>query len=441
MATIGYGESSAQQSNIPGNLGQGFGFYNGKGGKLSSGGLFASAARPLMPSGPAPDQAKRTKVLHLSMRGLEQIPRAVFTQLTGLVRLDLSFNNIVELSPDLGLLTLLEQLWVNDNPLVGLPPEIHLCKKLKEIDLCNTNITTVPREVGRLKYLMKVDLRGTPLKQKLVGFTEDTDGLMEYLRVKDARKTYKLELTDALNRGLYRETADTAEGKLLLTALVKAISLEFRDLEELRNLVRNSERLFPADLQKARYPQKAVAEVRRRFSELKKKNQMKKLSADLELKLRVIYYDRLELSEVEIYIRDIYDHMTQVEDVQFLIKYAPSLLPPNAEDIDGAEVKQAMLRLQDELTAARKAVEENLFQSLSSVYSDREPSQVRELMLGVAKLFQRERFCTKKEEEELKKLSADAPMLFPAEFQAANPEEIRKEFRRREKASAAAQYV
>ena len=51
--------------------------------------------------------------------------------MTYLVRLDLSYNNIVKLSPQIGSLVNLQQLWINDNPLREVPLEIANCQKLK----------------------------------------------------------------------------------------------------------------------------------------------------------------------------------------------------------------------------------------------------------------------------------------------------------------------
>ena len=44
--------------------------------------------------------------------------------MTNLIRLDLSFNNLVRLSPRIGELNKLQQLWLNDNPLREIPVEI-----------------------------------------------------------------------------------------------------------------------------------------------------------------------------------------------------------------------------------------------------------------------------------------------------------------------------
>jgi len=48
-----------------------------------------------------------------------------------LTRLDLSYNNIVKLSPKIGEMANLQQLWLNDNPLREIPIEISKCHKLK----------------------------------------------------------------------------------------------------------------------------------------------------------------------------------------------------------------------------------------------------------------------------------------------------------------------
>ena len=48
-------------------------------------------------------------------------------KMTNLVRLDLSYNNIVKLSPQISQLCNLQQLWLNDNPLREVPIEISEC--------------------------------------------------------------------------------------------------------------------------------------------------------------------------------------------------------------------------------------------------------------------------------------------------------------------------
>ena len=85
-----------------------------------------------------------------------------------LIRLDLSFNNIVKLSPLIGSLSNLQQLWLNDNPLREVPVELSNCHKMRELDLKNTFVITLPREMANMASLLVLNLDGCPTKQSLV---------------------------------------------------------------------------------------------------------------------------------------------------------------------------------------------------------------------------------------------------------------------------------
>ena len=96
--------------------------------------------------------AKRSNALHLNQMNIDVVMPDVSSitwidlywiicltifellqvfKLTNLVRLDLSFNNIVKLSPQIQQLQNLQQLWLNDNPLREVPLELSYCQKLK----------------------------------------------------------------------------------------------------------------------------------------------------------------------------------------------------------------------------------------------------------------------------------------------------------------------
>ena len=87
--------------------------------------------------------------------------------MVALIRLDLSFNNIVKLSPKIEELVNLQQLWLNDNPLREDPCEISNCCKLKELDLKNTFVITLPREMANMASLLVLNLDGCPTKERL----------------------------------------------------------------------------------------------------------------------------------------------------------------------------------------------------------------------------------------------------------------------------------
>ena len=74
------------------------------------------------------------------------------------------------------------------------------------------------------------------------------------------------------------------------------------------------------------------------------------MTGDLEIKLRQIYFDRIERSGVANMLDSIYKHVTLLEDMQFLIKYSTTVLPPSPSDDAGEVVWENILSLQNELT-------------------------------------------------------------------------------------------
>eukprot|EP00618_Florenciella_parvula_P018626 CAMPEP_0119464748 /NCGR_PEP_ID=MMETSP1344-20130328/204_1 /TAXON_ID=236787 /ORGANISM="Florenciella parvula, Strain CCMP2471" /LENGTH=423 /DNA_ID=CAMNT_0007496977 /DNA_START=52 /DNA_END=1324 /DNA_ORIENTATION=- len=360
---------------------------------------------------------------------------------------DLSYNKLVTLPPAIASLTALEQLWLNDNPLLEeLPSEIEFCKQLRVLDLRRTALSKLPREMGRLKKLIEIDLRETPFAAATGVGATDTDGLVESIARKDRRENHRLEMLEKVVNGVYREVADTREGQYLIPELVQAVCDEFTDLDELRNVVRNCDRLFPTELRQARNPRRAAKRLHDDFTALRRQNEKKKLSAELELKLRAIYYDVIEPESVEGIIKGIYqgdwavEKELELEDIHFLIKNAPRLFPDDPETITGPGIRSAVWALQQSLTDDREEVIAKVkLAIMSNLYPDREPADVEAVARAVGKLFERDAFATKKELEEMKKLAADASLHFPAEFQLAqeNPQAARMSFKRASAASAA----
>ena len=425
-------------------------------------------------SSPQYEQAKRSRILHLNDLGLESIPSPVFG-LSMVTRLDLSFNAIEVIPADIQLMVNLENFWVNGNPLKAVPPELQHCRKLKVLDLRDTLVSSIPREIGRLKNLFMLDLRGTPLCEELDPFRGDTEELLSFLDVKDKRRNLAIDMENNLLAAKYLETADMVEGKIIIKALVKAICAQFPVMVELKNCARNADRLFPdrysspVELRKifkseagdgqackrrkwaslaATIAEKEAAKVKKTYVKLTRENEMVKLSADMELKISAIYYDNHDPTEIEGWLSSIYAKFTpanyleegredcpDLEDIKFIIQHATTIFPSSPGDITGALIRKNMLDLQRKLTSDRESCVNGIFSSLSAIYSDREPSQVWSLSRSVASLFERDRFATEKELEDLKKISADAKTLFPAEFDAAKPKDIKSKFIIREKAA------
>jgi len=72
------------------------------------------------------------------------------------------------------------------------------------------------------------------------------------------------------------------------------------------------------------------------------------------MKLRNIYFDRVEPKAVTDMIADIYRHVDALQDIQFLVKYATQLLPAKPEEVNGPAVWSSIVDLQSKLTRKRE---------------------------------------------------------------------------------------
>lgn len=67
-----------------------------------------------------------------------------------------------------------------------------------------------------------------------------------------------------------------------------------------------------------------------------------------------MYFDRIERSEVTELLDSIYKNVHLLEDVQFLVQYAPQVLPPTVPEATGERIWANILALQGDLTNKRE---------------------------------------------------------------------------------------
>ncbi|OQR80437.1 hypothetical protein THRCLA_12080, partial [Thraustotheca clavata] len=221
----------------------------------------------------------------------------------------------------IGQLTSLEFLWLNDNPLQYIPSSIYKCSKLHVIDLNRTSLHDLPCEIGRMQHLIVLELNQVPLNAKLKNAAEPTKQLLDnepqavcksvlqYLHRKDIRRQQKHLLLEKLKDGPYRESADINDGIDRIERLMKRVLKEFPTQDDVQSLIRNLDRLFPPNLiQSSDNVDKTATTMREHHVQLKQDNQKKKLAAELELKIRNIYFDRIDpvLVEPMVHVRDRY---------------------------------------------------------------------------------------------------------------------------------------
>ena len=64
--------------------------------------------------------------------------------------------------------------------------------------------------------------------------------------------------------------------------------------------------------------------------------------------------------------------------------------------------------------------------AMSSLYPEQVPELLRERALEIAKMYQKERFATKKELNSMSQIMAEASNLFPPDFVSATPDYVAK---------------
>jgi hypothetical protein len=226
----------------------------------------------------------------------------VFT-LTNLVRLDLSFNNLVKVSAKIGSLKHLQQLWLNDNPLREVPLELAECHKLKELDLKNTFIITLPREMANMTSLLYLNLDGCPMKEALQKVYEG--GMVSIhsdLRRKEDRKIYKEKVFDTLTEWIY----PSIPKEEVFERLEQLFSnLKDCNTEMLKKLQRNCQMLFPV-----KFKDIDPMVIREKLFKLYEEGIAREDIAQIELRLKSHFLDE----SLEVIVRLATDIFNTVKD-------------------------------------------------------------------------------------------------------------------------------
>ncbi|KAF8356657.1 fli-1 [Pristionchus pacificus] len=137
------------------------------------------------------EYAKCAIVLNLSHNNIENIPNQVFSNLIDLLYVDLSFNKLDMLPPQIRRLTLVQELRLSNNPLHhfqlkqlpsmtalrvlhmrntnrtldNIPPTMDDLENLTDVDFAENNLPSVPDALYKLKSLRKLDLSANKISK------------------------------------------------------------------------------------------------------------------------------------------------------------------------------------------------------------------------------------------------------------------------------------
>jgi len=385
------------------------------------------------------DKSSSSHVLHLAHAGLIAFPTAlVFSPnyveyASRLVRLDVSFNNITSLPAELTKLVSLKELWVNSNPnLAGLPANMRALENLQCLDVRSTQIARLPPELVTLTKLFDVDWRDTPMEEAFLlehdVVVNDLPAAQEVWLDQFTRSNLELTLLEILRGTHFAKEADKPNMSNLITQLVQTLSNMYDDLVDFKLFVRSADNLLPekmADITPA-----SLLRVKDAFKAMQRDVHRQRLSADVEIRLRNIYFDRAERSRITEMLDGIYKNVKSLEDIQFLIKYAPTIMPADPASLTGELVWSNLLALQAELTAKREGAIATLKAVMMGLYPEQLPDDVLLQARCVAAAFALERFATKKELIQLAQLTGEASKILPPDFPSLDPAKAYDEWKR-----------
>jgi hypothetical protein len=375
-------------------------------------------------------KSEHSNYVHLSYRRLCTFPELIFTcpNINQLRRIDLGHNNITELPPAIYLLTDLRELWLQFNPIEEIPRDIEMCTRLEVLDLKGTRIKTLPPSVSTLRKLHELDWCETPFaevaKQKFKVSVHDLKGLKRTLSLIYARDNLEAQLIEYLLEHHFARETDDPENIPVIIGFAKKLSEAFDDNDEFKLFVRRAEKLVPEKL--SYINESTLPEAKKKFRALNEETQRNRLSADVEIKLRQVYFDQIERHQVDTLLHDIYKNILSLQDMEFFIKYIVQILPPSPGGVTGPVVWEAVLMLQEELTAKREGAIRNLSVAMLQMYPEQLPADILAKARTVAFAFQKDRFATKRELNTLSQIIAEVSRIFPPDYASVRPETIER---------------
>lgn len=376
-------------------------------------------------------RAEQCQMLMLSHMGLHSIPARILNEemiMSMIVRLDLSNNFLKELPTEIYACASLVELWLQNNPIDEIPLGISELRHLEVLDIAHTNVRSLPNELSTMEKLDEIDWFDTPLEVSLRAehniVTNELPVYMELLTSEYTRQKLEEQLLETLSGTKYMKEAGLPGMAQMINDLVFVLSDMYEQLEEFSLFVRRADSLLPESIKDC--TQKNLLKVKHSFEEMQRDTTRQRLSADVEIKLRAIYYDRAERSEIDEMLHGIYDNVKLLEDIQHLVAYAKDIMPDDPKAATGPVVWENLLQHQEMLTEKRDAVINTLCTAMTSLYPEQKPSDLNDKGKEVAAAFARTRFATKKELERLTQVSAEAGKLFPSAFPEIDPEAIRE---------------
>lgn len=135
--------------------------------------------------------------LDLTNRAWVNLDPVIWTMTLSLITLDISYNHLKEIPPQIGELVLLKELRASFNKIASIPPEIGKIRRLRKLILNSNRIRTIPNELGRLEQLEELILSENSIEE--LPHTIELMGNLRILRLGNNKlKTLPFEIAEII---------------------------------------------------------------------------------------------------------------------------------------------------------------------------------------------------------------------------------------------------
>lgn len=135
--------------------------------------------------------------LDLTSRAWVNLDPVLWTMSKTLIVLDISYNRLIAIPPEIGELQLLRELKASFNLITEVPTEIGKLKRLRKLSLNGNRIRTLPAEVGRLEMLEELIVSENQLDE--MPHTLSTMAMLRVLKLQNNNlRTIPYELVDVV---------------------------------------------------------------------------------------------------------------------------------------------------------------------------------------------------------------------------------------------------
>jgi hypothetical protein len=260
--------------------------------------------------------------------------------------------------------------------------------------------------------------------------TGDMQGLKNEYKSRFERSNLRKILQEKLVNEQFPADSEHEHFFTVIHQLVENASAMFPDLSDFRLFIRRIHKLLPQRIDDV--SSTTLRNAEKHFHFLRDNTDKIRLSADIEIKIRAIYFDRIERTAVAALIESIYQHVHTLEDLQFLVKFSTALFPAHGpQGVTGESILKNIEALQTELREKRNVSILGMINVMTQLYPEQEYSIIQERAMQICKVYQIERFITEKEQNVINQIVTDSAQIFPPDFISATPEYISEKKRTR----------